>query len=195
MQVLHESGVEIRRWTREEYERMIDHALLHEDERAELIDGEILTMAPQKSRHAATVAHLQEVLRVAPGSRWHIRAQMPLALDPMSEPEPDLAVVAGAALDYIDGHPEDAALLVEVAETTIRFARRWKGSLYARAGIAEYWIVNLADRVLEVYRDPAPDWSARYGWSYQTVQRLAAGDAVSPLAAPHARLPVADLLP
>lgn len=195
MTVTQVSGLEPRRWTRAEYERMIEHDLLRPEERVELVDGEILTMAPQHSPHAATVMHVHEILRETFGRGFHVRVQMPFALDPMSEPEPDLAVVEGAALDFVHGHPEAAALLVEVADTTLLFARAWKGSLYARAAIAEYWIVNLGARQLEVHRDPEPAPSARYAWAYGTVSHLGASDEVSPLAAPDARIPVADLLP
>ncbi|MBI2370409.1 MAG: Uma2 family endonuclease, partial [Deltaproteobacteria bacterium] len=104
-------------------------------------------------------------------------------------------VVPGSPRDYLDAHPTTALLVVEVADTTLVYDRDLKGSLYARAGIAEYWIVNLTDRALEVYRDPAPSPRARYGSSYQTFQRLSPPDSVSPLAAPWARIAVADLLP
>jgi Uma2 family endonuclease len=85
--------------------------------------------------------------------------------------------------------------VVEVADTTFAFDREWKRSLYARAGISDYWVVNLMDRLLEVYRNPAPEASARYGWEYRTAQRLGPSEFVSPLAAPEARIAVADLLP
>jgi Uma2 family endonuclease len=120
---------------------------------------------------------------------------MPFALDPMSEPAPDLAVVAGAPLDYYDGHPERTVLIVEVADTTLSFDRRCKGSLYARAGVPEYWIVDVNRRALEVHRDPSEDADARYGWAYRTVTRLRAGDVVVSLGAPDTEIAVADLLP
>jgi Uma2 family endonuclease len=195
MQATHASGIEPRRWTRAEYERMVEHGLLGPDDPVELIDGEILTMAPQYSPHSATVMHVQTVLRTAFGSDYHVRVQMPFALDDMSEPEPDLAVVVGAELDYFHGHPEAAALLVEVANTTLSFARRRKGSLYARARVADYWIVNLADRQLEIYREPVVDSSAHYGWSYARSQLLRGPDVVSPLAAPQTEIAAGELLP
>jgi len=187
--------VEPRRWTRAEYERMIDHALFGPQERVELIDGEILKMAPQYPAHSAMVAQAQRVLDEAFGPGFHARVQMPFLLDPMSEPEPDVTVVTGGPRDYVAAHPNRTALLVEVAESTLRFDRRWKSSLYARAGVAEYWIVNLVDRELEAYREPALDPDARYGWSYAVVLHLRAPDDVTPLAAPEARIRVADLLP
>jgi Uma2 family endonuclease len=189
------SDVHPRRWTRAEYDRMIDHGLLDEDDRVELIDGEILELAPQHSIHSAMVAQAQKVLEAAFGSGYHARVQMPFLLDPMSEPEPDIAVVSGVPRDYLEAHPHRAALLVEVAETTLRFDRKRKASLCARAGIPEYWIVNLVERLLEVHREPAVDPSARYGWAYATVEQLRASDSVSPLAATGVRIPVVDLLP
>lgn len=189
------SAVQTRRWTREEYERLVETGIFHPEERVELLDGELVVMTPQKSIHATAIRLVEDALRIAFGSGHDVRAQLPLALDPDSEPEPDAAVVAGTPRDYRDAHPTTALLVVEVADTTLAFDRERKRSLYARAGIAEYWIVNLADRVLEVYRDPGPVPSAQYGRNYRVTQRLSASDSVSPLAAPRARITVSDLLP
>ena len=95
---------------------------------------------------------------------------MPVALDDESAPEPDLAVVPGARADYRASHPPRPALALEVADSSLDFDREHKGSLYARAGVQDYWIVNLIDRVLEVYRDPGQDPSAPYGWRYRSVE-------------------------
>jgi Uma2 family endonuclease len=120
---------------------------------------------------------------------------MPLALDPMSRPEPDIAVVPGGPRDYRKAHPKTALLLVEVADTTLAYDREWKGSLYARGGIRELWIVNLLDRVLEVYREPVSSSTAKHGWAYRSVSKLGPGETAKPLAAPGASVAVADLLP
>ena len=120
---------------------------------------------------------------------------MPVALDDESEPEPDLAVVPGERADYRADHPARPALVVEVAESSLAFDRQDKGSLYARGGVHDYWIVNLVERVLEVYRDPGPDPTAPYGWRYRAVERLGPAAVVSPLALPSVRLAVSDLLP
>ena len=85
--------------------------------------------------------------------------------------------------------------MVEVAEASLAYDRGDKGSLYARSGVPDYWIVNLVDRILEVYRDPGPDATAPYGWRYRAIERLSPGAVVSPLALPSVRLAVADLLP
>jgi len=183
-----------RRWRRVEYERLVDLGIFV-GERLELLDGLLVVQEPQGSPHAAIVAHIGQVLASALGPGWHPRLHSPLALDADSEPEPDVAVVAGAPRDYVTAHPSTAALIVEIADSSLRLDRRLKGGLYARAGLAEYWIVNLVDGVLEVHRDPRPAADAAYGWVYRSVDILRPPATVTPLAAPAARIPVADLLP
>jgi Uma2 family endonuclease len=189
------SPVQVKRWTREAYDRMIVAGIFAPGERVELIDGEIIEMSPQKSPHSTAISLTADTLRVAFGAGHHVRVQMPLALDPHSEPEPDVAVVLGSPRNYRDAHPSSALLVVEVTDSTLAYDREQKGSLYARAGIADYWVLNLGGRRLEVYRDPVPSPEARYGWSYRTVQHHSADDYVSPIAAPQTRIAVADLLP
>jgi Uma2 family endonuclease len=189
--VAHTSGIELRRWTRAEYERLAELDLLGPEERLELIDGEILTLPAPNPPHATGVGLVQEALRKAFGPETHVRGQQPIALDEMSEPQPDLAVVRGAIRDYSEAHPELPLLAVEVAHMTVAFDRRRKGSLYARAGLREYWIVNVSSRELEVYRDPVQDSAAPYGWSYRSVTHLRAGESVtrSRLLRPRSRSP------
>jgi Uma2 family endonuclease len=129
------------------------------------------------------------------GPAWEVRSQGPIALDDASEPEPDVAVVRGGPRDYAEAHPADPVLVVEVALSSLGFDREHKASLYARAGRPEYWIVNLVDRVLEVRREPAPSFSAPYGWDYRVVETLGPEQRVRLLAAPVAEIAVADLLP
>ncbi len=189
------SVISLRRWSREEYERMAERGIFAPGERVELIDGEVLTMTPQGSAHATALMLTTEALRAAFGSRAHVRSQLPLALNPVSEPEPDVTVVAGSPREYRDAHPTSALLVVEVSDTTLAYDREQKGSLYAGAGLADYWMVNLLDRHVEVLREPAPTPDARYGQSYRSVRHYRAGDVISPVAAPEARIAVADLLP
>jgi len=189
------STVLVRRWTRQEYERMVEAGVFPPGERMELVDGEVLKMTPQGSVHATALLLAEEALRTAFGAGAHVRVQLPLGLDPTSEPEPDVTVVVGSLRDYRDAHPTSALLAVEVADTTLLYDREQKGSLYARAGVADYWIVNLLDRCVEVYRDPALMPQARYGWGYRTQLRFSRGDHISPLAASQARVAVTDLLP
>ena len=185
----------MRRWTRAEYDRLVDLGVFHEDERIELLGGHLMVREPQGSRHGVAIELADSALGIALGSGWRVRIQLPIALDEDSEPEPDLTVVAGDPRESRDQHPARPALVVEVAESSLRFDRETKGSLYARADLPEYWIVNLVDRVLEVYREPTPAPGTPGGWRYATVLVLDAAGVLAPLAAPAARIRVADLLP
>ena len=184
----------LRRWQRAEYDRLVSLGVF-EGEPVELIGGELLVVEPQGAYHASAVGRVDYVLRAVLPPGWIVRVQAALSLDPESAPEPDLAVVPGRPGDYRASHPAQAALAVEVAETSLDFDRRRKGSLYARAGIQDYWIVNLVEGVLEVCRDPVPDLSAVYGWRYGSVQALRPPASVALLAVGTARISVADLLP
>ncbi len=192
---MHAAEIRTRRWTRLEYERLVEVGVFRPAERLELLGGELIVAEPQGTRHAAVIALVADVLRRDLGPSWHIRIQAPLALDEESEPEPDVAVVPGGPRDYLAAHPSKPALLVEVAESSLALDRGEKASLYARARVADYWLVNLVDEVLEVYRQPAPDPTAPYGWRFATLTRLDRGRHVAPLAAPGVLVPVADLLP
>src|SRR5262245_19222467 len=170
-----------RRWRRVEYERLVELGMFV-GERLELLDGQLVVREPQGSTHAALVVHIGQVLTMAFGSGWHARLQAPLALGEVSEPEPDIAIVAGIARDYLDTQPPTAALIVEVADSSLRLARRFKAELYARGTVPEYWIVNLVDRVLEVHRDPEPADTAVEA-RYLSVTVLRAPATVTPLGA------------
>jgi Uma2 family endonuclease len=124
-----------------------------------------------------------------------VRVQHPLALDPDSEPEPGLAVVPGVRDDYSEEHPRSALLVIEVSDTTLRLDRTRKAAIYARAQIPEYWILNLVDRVPEVYREPASDAASPLGFGYRLRLTFGPGERVTPLAFPDATVAVQDLLP
>jgi len=188
-----EPYVKTRRWRRGEYERLVELGVFV-GERLELLDGLLVVKEPQGSPHAAIVGHIGQVLGSAFGPGWHPRIHSPLALDDDSEPEPDVAIVAGAPRDYVTAHPATAALVVEVADSSLRLDRRLKAGLYARAGLPEYWIVNLVERALEVHRHPQRA-DAESGWVYEAVQMLRPPATVTPLTSPSALIPVADLLP
>jgi Uma2 family endonuclease len=183
-----------RRWRRVEYERLVDLGVFV-GERLELLDGVLVVREPQGSPHAAIVTQVGQVLAAAFGGGWHPRLHSPLALGEHSEPEPDVAVVPGKPQDYIAAHPSTAALVVEVADSSLRLDRRFKAAVYARAGLREYWIVNLVDRVLEVHREPEPASDGTDDWLYRSVDVLRPPLPVTPLAAPGARILIADLLP
>ena len=187
--------IQVRRWTREEYDRMIEAGVLSPEDHIELIDGEILQVTPQGARHATAVCMVHKALtQVAPRNSI-IRIQMPLAIGPRSAPEPDIAVVRGGLMDYSEEHPASAILIVEVSEAAIAFDRDRKGSMYARAGIPEYWLINLPEQCLEVYREPEEIGGADNAWAYAKVERLEEWQSVSPLFAPTAAIPISDLIP
>jgi Uma2 family endonuclease len=190
-----DAPLKTHRWTRVEYERLVDHGIFRGDEHLELLDGALVVREPQGSRHSAAVVALTEVLARAFGAGYHARPQLPLALDDASEPEPDIVIVRGGAWDYVTAHPSAPALVVEIAETSLNVDREHKSGLYARAGVADYWIVNLRDAVVEVYRQPAPAATAPFGWEFQSVQRLVRGGSITPLAAPTTEIAIGDLLP
>lgn len=190
-----EYPVRTRQWTRAEYDHLIEIGVFRPGDPVELLGGELVVAEPQSSPHYTAICLVEEALRGAFGAGWQIRTQGPIALDEESEPEPDVAVARGGVRDYSREHPARPVLVVEVAVSSLSLDRNHKGSLYARAGLEDYWIVNLAERVLEVYRQPIADASAPFGWRYASTQTLGAEASVAPLAASHASVSVAALLP
>jgi Uma2 family endonuclease len=188
-----EEALRPRRWTRAEYYRL-GEAGFFEDERVELLDGEIWTLPPQKTPHFSAIEAAADLLGEAFGAGHAVRRQGPMTLDDGTEPEPDVLIVPGSRLNYEDHHPTppEVRLLVEVSDSTLAKDRGKKAEDYARAGIADYWIVNLVGRQLEIYRDPGllPD-----GPGYKSRQVLLEGDTVTPLSAPGGVIAVAGLLP
>lgn len=187
--------VRTRRWTRQEYDRLGELGVLREDQPIELLGGQMIVAEPKGSPHSTAIGLTADALRAAFGPGWVVRVQEPIALDDESEPEPDVAVVPGRHRDYLAAHPARPALLIEIADRSLAFDRRYKGGLYARAGILDYWIVNLVDAVVEVHRHRLADASSEFGWRYRDVQALRAGESISPLARPDVTIAVADLLP
>ena len=135
---------------------MIEAGILVEDERVQLVDGVLVAMTPQGAPHALVIQRLTNLLARALGEEFAVRPQLPLTLGDESEPEPDLAVVRAAEARSRTRHPGTALLVIEVAGESLRLDRQSKAALYARSGIPEYWIVNLADARVEVHRDPDP---------------------------------------
>ena len=189
------SEVQTHRWKRIEYDRLIDCGFFQPGDPIELLGGQLIVAEPQGSRHFTAIMATEEVLRRVFGHGWHVRTQGPVALDDESEPEPDLAVVQGSFRDYAGEHPSRPALVVEVSDSSLALDREHKGSLYARAGIFDYWIVNLVDSVLEVYGVPSPDPAAPFGWRYGSAETLGSGASASPRALPSVQVRVADLFP
>jgi Uma2 family endonuclease len=185
-----DEGWRPRRWTSDEFERAAELGLFRPEERLELLDGEIIEKMTQNEPHAAAVACATRLLLAAFGPEYHVRPQAPHRLDDLSRPEPDLQVLPGTEFSYLPGRPKpaDVRLFIEVSDTTLRLDRGRKRAAYARAGITEYWILNLVERQLEVYRRPSRG-------RYRDEKIYKEGDTVSPLHAPDAVIRVADLLP
>ena len=146
-----------------QYHAMRRAGILTADDRVELLDGLLVSKMTKNPPHSLatelTRRALEDALRAGGvHEAWHVRSQEPITTED-SEPEPDVTVVAGKVRDYQAAHPEprDVALVVEIADESLRRDRRDKLAIYARAGIGSYWIVNLADRVVEIYRDPDGD--------------------------------------
>ncbi|MBI2910973.1 MAG: Uma2 family endonuclease [Chloroflexi bacterium] len=178
-----------RRFTVEDYHRMAQAGVLGEDDRVELIEGEIVEMAPIGSRHAACVKRLNRMLSQRVGDRALIGVQDPVQLGERSEPEPDVALLQPRADGYASGHPgpDDVLLLIEVADTTLAYDRGVKIPLYGRAGVPETWLVDLEGHAIEQYTEPSPQ-------GYRLVRRLLAGERISPQAFPDVSLAIDDLL-
>ena len=172
-------------WTCAEFHRLGD-AGVFEGRRAMLIGGVILEEGPMNPPHAVTLELVEAAVRATFGAGWRIRGQSPLVLGQDLDPEPDLAVVAGVPRGST-GHPTTAVLVVEVADSSLAFDTHEKRLLYARAGIPDYWVVDVNARRLLVYRDPQAG-------DYATQQVVGSAGTVSPLAVPAAAVRVADLL-
>lgn len=188
-----------RQFTAAEFWKMYELGFFN-NQRVELIGGEIVAVAAQSNWHAIGVSNVQDALEtVFPRAQCWVRNQASLDLSPLSVPDPDIAVVLGSRQSWTPSRVNPSAgvvlLVVEVSETTLSDDRGRKASLYAASGIAEYWILNLVDHVLEVRRDPRPDAMQDFGSGYATLTTLTATDFATPLAAPTACIAVADLLP
>lgn len=181
--------------SRVRYDRLVEVGVFGPEDRIELLDGLLVVREPHGGRHATAVALVRVALEKAFGRSYYVREEKPIALDERSEPEPDVVVVPGRPRDFRDAHPSRPVLVVEVAETSLALDRLRKGGLYARAGIADYWVVNLIDEALEVYREPARAPSGRGDWTYDSVRLLRRNAVVTPLAAPRARIRVGARLP
>ncbi|MBI2946388.1 MAG: Uma2 family endonuclease [Verrucomicrobia bacterium] len=176
------------RFTRDDYHAMAEAGILGEDDRVELIAGEIITQMPIGTVHAGTVKRLNQLFTDLARGRCIVSVQDPIALDPFSEPQPDIALLRPRLDFYASAHPEpgDVLLIVEVADTTLAFDREEKIPLYAGAGIPEVWLVDLADKSLSVFRLPVQG-------SYTEVTRHRSGATIGVPGLPDASLAVGDL--
>ena len=182
-----DSRIEKRHWTRSEFERAIERGVFAEDDPIELLDGEIVCVSPENRLHVATVDLVVERLRRVFGRGFVIRVQHPLSVGDRSLPEPDVAIVAGKPRDFLQAHPTMALLVVEVSDSSLRRDLGRKARTYARAGIVDYWVIDVRRRLLHVHRDPTPT-------GYQRVTRVGARAMVKPVSRPRSRIKVSDLI-
>lgn len=178
-----------RRWTVDEYHQMIAAGILTSRDRVELLDGQIIEMVPQEPPHTSTTSSFGNgfVLLFA-GKAW-VRQQLPITIAPDSEPEPDIAIVKIDPRRYRDRHPvpEEVYLLTEVADSSLAYDRDLKVKIYARANIPEYWIIDVNQQQLLIFREPV-------GETYQVEQVVGIGDAISPVAFPEIVIGWSNLL-
>lgn len=181
--------VKRRLFTVEEYHRLAQAGILGEDDRVELLEGEIVEMAPIGSRHAACVKRAAALFHEHLGKEVIVSVQDPIHLSSYSEPQPDLALLRPRPDFYASSHPGpgDVLLVVEVTETTASYDREVKTPIYARAGIPEVWLVDLERDRIEVFRQPSPQ-------GYGEALALGRGQRLSPLLLPHISLSVDDIL-
>jgi Uma2 family endonuclease len=174
----------IRPLRRVEYDQLIALGAF-EDERIELLDGEMVAMSPIGTAHNSVVQKLNELLVLALHGRASVRCQSSFAASELSEPEPDFAIVPRGEYDL--DHPSEAYLIIEVAESSLVKDRGRKLRLYASGGVPEYWVVNLVERCIEVYRDGE-------GQSYARLERYERGQSIRLLAFSEVSIAVSDVL-
>lgn len=174
------------RFTPEEFHRLAAMGVFPSDARLELIEGDIYTMPPEGPDHTTTRLRTARSLSRRESNRWHVRTEAPLRLGD-SEPVPDVSIVEGDVEDYAQAHPTRALLVIEIADTSVQYDQTIKALLYAQAGVPEYWIVNLSERRLEVYRNPTPQ-------GYQLTQYYTPEETIHPLFEPEWAIRVDELL-
>ncbi len=185
-------------FTRKEYYALDDNGFFRDglnDQRVQLIGGVILLESPMNPPHAVAVRLATKALERIFGDGYDVRAQLPLDLGLISEPHPDLAVVTGSPRDYLADHPKTALLVIEVSDTTFQTDTHYKADLYAAGGIADYWVIDLVNDRVIVFRDPRPEANSAFGRTYALPTIYTRDDKLTPLAAPHASVFVNDLLP
>ncbi|MDX2213405.1 MAG: Uma2 family endonuclease [Oculatellaceae cyanobacterium bins.114] len=175
-------------WTVEDYHRMVEAGVLTGSDRVELLEGQIIEMNPQLPPHAATTQRAFRYLDRLLETVAYVRMQLPVMLKPKSEPEPDIAVVRIDANEYGDRHPtpEDIFLIIEVADSTLLGDRQQKALIYAKAGIADYWILDVNAKQVDIFREPTPE-------GYQQEASVAANTMLAPVAFPDISIPLNQL--
>ncbi|MEH2371048.1 Uma2 family endonuclease [Nostoc sp.] len=160
------SIAQAKRFTLDEYHRLGELGFFHEDDHIELINGEIIEMASKGTAHETCLRNLLRELPKIVGDRATLQSQAPIALPPNSEPEPDFAILQNRDDNYLSGHPQpaDVLLVMEVSDSSLAYDQDVKIPLYAKAGIADYWIFNLFDNYLEAYSEPYQNNQGKHGY-------------------------------
>lgn len=184
------AAVQMRRFTADEYHRMGELGILSPTERTELIDGEIIVMAAKGTAHAAAVLLTQDLFKERLGRQVFVKSQDPVRLGPRSEPEPDVVITVRDPLAFSTHHPqaEEVLLLIEVADSSLQYDLVTKALMYAAAKIVEYWVLDVIERELHVFRQPLGD-------QYQSHAILAETLTVTPLAFNDLTLQIWEMLP
>jgi len=185
-----ETPYQLRQWTVEEYHRLAEMGVFDPQERVELLDGQIILMSAKGTAHACANRRADKRFRQLLGDRVEVCIQDPIQLSDRAEPEPDIAIVKRDRFEYANRHPNpsDVLLIVEIADTTLKYDREIKALAYARAGIGEYWILDVVDRRLLVFRQPTPN-----GYQQQTI--VSETESPTLLQFPNATIAVSQLLP
>jgi Uma2 family endonuclease len=183
-----ENSLSLRLLTIREYNLMAEVGILTQDEKVELINGQIITMSPQGSFHAAAITRTNRLFTKY-FEKVLIRLQLPIIVNDFSQPEPDIAIVKYDPLDYDDRHPKatEVYLIIEIADTTLKTDLEVKRQLYACANISEYWVLDLKQRQLYVYRESN-------GQDYQSSKILTDKDSIAPLIFPETEIKVSEML-
>jgi Uma2 family endonuclease len=181
--------IPLRRFTVDEYYRMAESGVFAPDERVELVEGVVYRMSPEGKRHVAAIELASDRFRELLAGRHRIRSQHPLSLSVEAEPEPDVAIVENPdPRAYLDSHPQTALLVIEVSESSLEYDLTVKAKQYSKAGIPEYWVINLVDDVVEVFRSPKPE-----GYREHVTKRP--GERIQPVALEGLFIDVDHLIP
>ena len=185
-----EAAFTLRKWTVKEYHKLGEMGFFHPEERVELLSGNIIKMSAKGTAHTSATRRTASVLRDLLGNQAAIYTQDPIALDDNSEPEPDIAVVRIDPFDYATHHPtpSEVYLIIEVADSSLTFDREIKAKIYARSGIADYWVLNVGDRQLHVFREPTEN-------GYQSEVILGETASISPIEFPAFNIAIQAMLP
>lgn len=185
-----EAPFTLRKWTVKEYHKLGEMGFFHPEERVELIAGNIIKMSAKGTAHTSALGRTDRLFQDLFNNLAWVRVQDPIALDDNSEPEPDIAVVRIDPFDYATHHPtpSEVYLIIEVADSSLAYDREIKAKIYARSGIADYWVLNVSDRQLHVFREPAES-------GYQSEVILDERATISPLQFPAFNIAIGEMLP